>query len=91
MAARTEISDAWAGIALVDSLLAHCRYKQADCVARDAERHYRIARALVRAGQSDSILDKLADLRAKLDEIGSVISANSEALETGKQAEILVN
>jgi hypothetical protein len=91
MPARTEISDAWAGIALVDSLLTHCRYKQADSVLRAAERHYRIARALVRAGQSDSILNKLADLRAKLDHIGSVISANSEALETRQAAEILVN
>jgi hypothetical protein len=78
LAARTEINDAWANLALVDSFLRQCKRNEAGFALRDAERHYIIQ-------HSDSTPEKLADLRRKLDQIRVIVNANSEEFQTGNQ------
>ena len=71
--ARMEINDAWTNVVLADAYLAQRKYKEADAAIRDAELHYRKAESAVTIERSDSILDKLADIRIKLDQIRSAI------------------
>jgi hypothetical protein len=72
MMARTEISDAWANIVLAESQLKGGKFPEAHTAIVDAERHFKNAKSAVEA--PGPILDKLADLRNKLNQLQSIIS-----------------
>jgi hypothetical protein len=69
--ARTEIHDAWANIVLADTHLAEGKDREAGEAMLDAEHHYRCAQAIITINTSDSVLDRLAALKTKLDQVRS--------------------
>lgn len=79
--ARTEIHDACAGVALAESLLAKGKYQDATAVMLEAEGHYRNAQSATTFAHSGSTIDRLADLRVKLDQVRSAIRRKSGTLE----------
>jgi hypothetical protein len=76
--ARTEIHDAWACVFLADTHLGHGRCEEASMAMADAERHYRAARCGVTIVTSGSILNNLADLRIKMQQVCAAIRKKSE-------------
>ena len=83
LSARTEMNDAWAKLALVDSFLRQCKYTEAGFALSDAERHYQTARTTVTIQHSDSTLEKLGDLRLRLAQTRSILRSKSEVFEAG--------
>jgi len=81
LAAQTELHDAWTNVALAETLLAQGKYKDAREALLNAEHHHRRARSVITVKQPSSILDKLADLKVRLDQIRSAIKINSGTRE----------
>ena len=67
--ARTEIHDAWANVVLAEALMAQAKYEEAAEIIVEAEGHYRRALSATTIVQSGSIVDRLADLKVKLDQV----------------------
>ena len=81
LAAHTELHEAWTKVALAETLLTQGQYKDAHEALLDAEHHYQCARSVSTFAHLSSILDKLADLRIRLDQIRSAIKIKSGTLE----------
>jgi len=77
--AETEIHDAWANVVLAGIHLTQDKYADATEALSDAEFHYVAARSCITITDSGPVLDKLNELRAKLDQVGSVIGSRSAA------------
>jgi hypothetical protein len=74
--ARTEIHEAWTNITLAGAHITQNKFREAEGAIRDAEGHYKTARDFSVA-MPGPILDLLADLRTKLDQIRSEIRMES--------------
>jgi hypothetical protein len=70
--ARTELNDSWANVALAEVHLKRGDRHGAQSAIADAERHFKNARSAIE--EPGQILDKLTDLRNKLNQIQSGIS-----------------
>ena len=81
LAAQTELHEAWTNVAIAEIFLAQGEYEEASEAMLDAEHHCRCARSAITIEQPGSILDKLADLKVRLDQIRSAIKINSGTLE----------
>jgi len=80
MRARTEIHEAWTNISLAGTYLSQDNLHEAQHAISDAEFHYNLARTYA---TDPSILDRLAKLRAKLDQIKSAVGVKSKAAVNG--------
>jgi hypothetical protein len=81
LAAQTELHEAWTNVALAETRMAQGQYKDAHEAMLDAEHHYRCARSVITLAHPSPILDKLADLKVRLDQIRSAIKIHLGTLE----------
>jgi hypothetical protein len=73
--ARTEIHDAWTNVILADGHLAEGRSQDAETAILDAERHLKSAQLAITIEKSGAVLNNLADLKIKLDQVRSAARA----------------
>ncbi len=84
--ARTEINEALTNIVLVNAFLNAGMYREAETARLDAEQHYRLARSAVTSQKSGPVLDSLADLRIKLDQLRSATAGGNPATKRAAMA-----